>query len=185
MPEKLTPEAVEQAPEVTLADVTDEEILLQELAALSPLAYDRRREEAAKRFGVRVSTLDVEVATRRPRYEEGNGVGTAILFTDPDPWPDPVDGAALLSDLADVFARHANVASGRCCSARIVDAAYLRPRGRVYLAYLLSHVTPEALWEDHCLVTPACRSTTPLADRECHRSGALSGHRVMASYPLD
>ena len=89
MPDKLSPEVVAHTPDVTMADVLDEEALLQELAALSPLAYDLRREEAAKLLGVRVSTLDGEVATRRPRRDEANSPGTPILFTDQDPWPDP------------------------------------------------------------------------------------------------
>ncbi len=35
-------------------------------AALDPLQYDREREDAAAMLGVRVSTLDKEVAARRP-----------------------------------------------------------------------------------------------------------------------
>ena len=83
----LTREAIEQTPDVTPEDVRDEEALLQELAALSPLAYDRRRESAAKLLGVRVGTLDAEMAARRPRQTEPEGGGTPLLFSDPEPWP--------------------------------------------------------------------------------------------------
>jgi putative DNA primase/helicase len=100
---KLTPDAVAQAPDVTPADVVDEEALLQELAALSLLDYDRRRESAAKLLGVRVATLDTEVTKRRPQDAQAEGQGTSVVFADVPPCPDPVDGAALLDHLTQVF----------------------------------------------------------------------------------
>lgn len=112
MPDKLTPEAVADAPEVTPVDVFDEEACLKELADLSPLAYDQRRQEAAKMLGVRASTLDAEVAARRPRQEDTNGAGTPVLFSDPEPWLEEVDGAELLSDLAESFTRYASLPEG-------------------------------------------------------------------------
>ena len=48
-------------------DGADIEATLEELAALSPIAYDRRRKEAATRLNIRESTLDSEVYRRRPR----------------------------------------------------------------------------------------------------------------------
>src|SRR5262245_41226496 len=105
MPE-LTPEAIDQAPGLTLADVGAEEALLQELAALSPITYDRRRESAAKLLGIRVATLDAEVATRRPSLQEAEGAGTTVLFTDPEPWPTAVDGTHLLDELSGLYTRY-------------------------------------------------------------------------------
>ncbi|RLB40403.1 MAG: hypothetical protein DRH12_10075 [Deltaproteobacteria bacterium] len=48
-------------------DLSEQEVEaeLDRLAALSPVQYDKTREEAAKRLGVRVSTLDQEVKRRR------------------------------------------------------------------------------------------------------------------------
>jgi putative DNA primase/helicase len=48
----------------------DEPALLQALAGLSPIEYDRGREAAAKTLGIRVQTLDAEVARRRPQPDE-------------------------------------------------------------------------------------------------------------------
>ena len=72
---------------------------LQRLAALPPLAYDRVRNEEAKRLGVRTSTLDQVVAKRREQPVETDGLPE--LFARVEPWPSEVDGAALLDDLAD------------------------------------------------------------------------------------
>src|SRR6266545_7611544 len=102
----LTADVVDQAPEVTPADVVDEDALLQELAALSFLDYDRRRESAAKLLGVRVATLDAEVLKRRPQDAQVEGQGTSVVFMDAAPWPDQVDGAALLDGLVQVYAGH-------------------------------------------------------------------------------
>jgi len=74
------------------------------LAELSPLEYDRARQLEAERLGVRASTLDKEVARVRGK-ETDEGSGQAVIFEEFEPWPDPVDGAALLDDLAAIFKR--------------------------------------------------------------------------------
>jgi len=96
MPEQLTPEVIAQTPDVTLADVTDQDALLAELVSLSPIDYDRQREKAAKLLGVRVSTLDAEVAAKRSKLEEQH-VTEQLAAATPAPWPESVDGAQLLA----------------------------------------------------------------------------------------
>ncbi|MGH8501337.1 MAG: DUF3631 domain-containing protein [Gammaproteobacteria bacterium] len=76
------------------------------LAGLAPIEYDRVRQSEAERLGVRVGTLDTEVARQRPQSETGTEAGAAVLFDEPEPWPEPVDGAALLDALAETFARY-------------------------------------------------------------------------------
>jgi hypothetical protein len=112
MAKQLSPEVVDQTLDVTAAEVRDEEALLQELAALSPIAYDQHRESAAKLLGVRVATLDTEVARRRPSPQEVEGSGTTVLFTDPEVWPIAVDGACLLHDLATLYTRYVVLPEG-------------------------------------------------------------------------
>jgi hypothetical protein len=111
MPEQLTPEVIDQTPEVRLADVTDQEALLAELASLSPIDYDRRRESAAKLLGVRVSTLDSEVAAQRSKLEEQQ-VTAQLAAAIPAPWPEAVDGAQLLHDLAALYHRYVVLPDG-------------------------------------------------------------------------
>jgi putative DNA primase/helicase len=76
------------------------------LAHLAPIEYERGREAAAARLGVRVSALDAFVKSQRTESSEGSGQGRAFEVPKPDPWPDAVDGAGLLSDIAAVIRRH-------------------------------------------------------------------------------
>ena len=84
-----------------------------ELAALNPIEYDRRRDEAAKTLGIRVSTLDAEVEKRRRKPDPGsNGEGRKILLADIEPWAESVDGAALLDDIRKIFERYVILPAG-------------------------------------------------------------------------
>lgn len=74
------------------------------LATLSLLEYDRVRQLEAETLGVRASTLDKEVARVRGK-ETDDGSGQAVIFEENEPWPDPIDGAVLLDDLATIFKR--------------------------------------------------------------------------------
>jgi putative DNA primase/helicase len=69
------------------------------LAQLSPITYDQRRKGVAKELRIRVSTLDGVVANARGDEDNGNG-GGAITFAEVEPWPEWVDGAELLNDVA-------------------------------------------------------------------------------------
>lgn len=77
------------------------------LAALSPLAYDRERAAAAKRLGIRGETLDKLVKAGRGEPDKAsNSGGSALEFPDLEPWPEEVDGGALLNALAASVKRH-------------------------------------------------------------------------------
>ncbi|MBA2410746.1 MAG: DUF3631 domain-containing protein [Gammaproteobacteria bacterium] len=94
----------EDAPTDTIASAAE---TIARLAAFSPIEYDRVRQSDADRLNVRVGTLDAEVARLRPQSEPGAEAGAAVLFDELEPWPDPVDGAALLDAIADTMTRHA------------------------------------------------------------------------------
>jgi hypothetical protein len=84
---------------------------LERLARLSPLEYGRARKEAAAALGdFPVGFLDAAVRAKRAELgldAEGDGKqGHAISFPEPEPWPDPVDGATLLDDLAKAVRKH-------------------------------------------------------------------------------
>ena len=73
---------------------------IERLAALNSLDYDRQRATAAKALGIRADTLDKLVKDARGEPDKaGNGGGTALTFPDVEPWPEAVDGAALLNEL--------------------------------------------------------------------------------------
>ena len=100
------PEPVED-----LHDPRIDDALIEELATLSPIEYERRREEAAAELSIRVSTLDQEVDRRRPR-PDADGSGSAILFEEYEPWPEPVDGCELLARLQSAISRYAIMPPG-------------------------------------------------------------------------
>jgi len=87
--------------EPTPSNPADEQTIMR-LAALAPIDYDRVRVEEAERLGIRVSTLDSLVAQARGEEEESAG---AALFPGVDSWPQPVDGTALLAEIADTIRR--------------------------------------------------------------------------------
>jgi putative DNA primase/helicase len=83
------------------------EEVIERLAALDPIAYDRVREEEAKRIACRVGTLDAEVSRRRPKTSYGdNGDAGGLGLFEPDLWPDPVDGEDLLDRIVGGISRH-------------------------------------------------------------------------------
>jgi putative DNA primase/helicase len=66
------------------------------LAELGELEYERQREELGARFGMRVSVLDRLHRDERKTHPRESGLE---LWT-PEAWPDEVDGAEVLDDLA-------------------------------------------------------------------------------------
>lgn len=117
-------------PEQTVETVEE---TLKRLAGLSPLDYDRHRQSEAERLGVRAATLDKEVAKLRIQ-DTAEERGSAVVFDEEEPWPDPVAGAALLDDLAAIFRRfvvlprHADKALALwCCLTYLVDAVDVLP----------------------------------------------------------
>jgi hypothetical protein len=74
----------------------DDEARIVWLAQLPALDYDRAREAAAEAMGVRVSTLDKQV-----RKLQGEAITDDDPLGDLTPWAHPVDGAALLGEIAD------------------------------------------------------------------------------------
>jgi putative DNA primase/helicase len=71
------------------------------LAALSPVEYEQQRKDAAEQLGMRASILDKLVRAERP--DDDNKQGGAIDLPEPEPWPEPVNGALLLSNIADAI----------------------------------------------------------------------------------
>ena len=135
---------------------------VERLAKLSPLEYDRCRKEEAQKLGVRGGTLDEAVKAGRSKDHGDDRRGEAFKLADPEPWPDPVDGAALLDELTAMFSRHVSLPPGAAealalwvlhCHAH--DAAAISPImaitspapecGKTTLLSLLEAVAPRAL----------------------------------------
>lgn len=71
--------------------------VIAHLAALPSMEYDRVRDEEAKTLGVRVSTLDHEVATARKVLTEELGI--TAMIPDIEPWTEAVNGTELLDEI--------------------------------------------------------------------------------------
>lgn len=79
---------------------SSDDALIDELASLSIIAYAKRRKEAAKRLGIGVTTLDKAVERRRAELEGKARAEPLFLHWTVEPWPEPVDGDAVILALA-------------------------------------------------------------------------------------
>ena len=88
----------------------DFERAVTRLAAMRRHEYDGVRKDESNRLNVRIGTLDGAVKAARPENGDGDGMqGRALEFPKPDPWPDPVDGAALLESLSAMIGRYVSM----------------------------------------------------------------------------
>lgn len=117
---------------------TDDEIV-QRLAALPALEYERQREAAAEQLGCRTSILDKQVDARRPKAAtvDGELQGRTLNLPDVELWPDAVDGAGVLSEVASTISRFVFLPGGKCAAdalalwcaaAHVFDAFVCSPR---------------------------------------------------------
>ena len=94
------------------SEPVDDKNIIKELAALSPLDYDRTRRDKAKELKVRPATLDATVKAAKKKEKTETG----LVFDDLEPWPDPVDGAILLSEIAVTVHRFIVCSSETACA---------------------------------------------------------------------
>lgn len=85
---------------------SDDEVthVVNRLAALSLIRYEREREPSAKALGVRVTVLDSEVAQKRRASEPEQE--TVEFLAAPEPWPEPVNGEQLIGEIVSVLTRY-------------------------------------------------------------------------------
>jgi putative DNA primase/helicase len=88
----------------TASDNDDDEI--RRLAKLSLLEYERERKDAAERLNMRASILDRLVAAERDKFKDDDKQGHSVNLPEPEPWPEPVDGAELLDVISASIRRH-------------------------------------------------------------------------------
>jgi hypothetical protein len=76
------------------------DIEIKRLAKLGRLEYERQRKDAAERLNVRALILDRLVEAERDKSDIDGKQGRPLSFTEPEPWPDSIDGADLLDALS-------------------------------------------------------------------------------------
>jgi len=84
----------------------DDDAEISRLAKLGTLEYERERKEAAKRLNVRPSILDRLVAAGRHEFDDDEKQGRTLSLREPEPWPEPINGAELLGELSAAIRRH-------------------------------------------------------------------------------
>jgi putative DNA primase/helicase len=94
-----------RAAEKPLAPQPDEKALVEALAGKDHTEYDRLRRDVAETLGIRVGTLDDKVEALRKKMEAEGDKG-ALPHWNVEPWPEPVDGAALLDSIKRAFRRY-------------------------------------------------------------------------------
>jgi putative DNA primase/helicase len=80
--------------------------LIDELARLDQLDYEKRRREAAREQGIRSSALDDAVGRRRDELAAERGPPPLFGHWVVEPWPEAVDGDALLLLIVRRIRRH-------------------------------------------------------------------------------
>jgi putative DNA primase/helicase len=88
------------------ATTADEQKLIDELARLNAVDYDRRRNEAADQMGIRRGTLDNQVNARRSEQAEETGPPPLFGHWVVEPWPEAVDTGELIAALVARIKRH-------------------------------------------------------------------------------
>ena len=86
--------------------VVGEQDLIDELARLNTVDYDRRRDGAADEMGIRRGALDDAVAARRRELAEEAGPPPLFGHWVVEPWPESVDTGALILALIGRVKRH-------------------------------------------------------------------------------
>jgi putative DNA primase/helicase len=94
----------------TSSEEASDQAEIARLAALPLLDYERARDSTAERLRCRVTTLDSVVAAARAPAEaapaNSGGQGRPLAILDIEPWPEAVDGAAVLDEIAATIQRY-------------------------------------------------------------------------------
>ena len=143
--------------------LTDAEINaeIERLSKLSSVAYERQRVAVARRLGMRATVLDMLVKGKR-QPEAANGQGQQLDLPTPEPWPEPVDGSALLGKV----------------TATICKYVVMEPGSAEAVALWILH----AHTLDAFQISPRLAITSP--EKRCGKTTALDVVQFLAPRPL-
>jgi hypothetical protein len=127
----------------------DDQAIIQQLAALLPLDYQRQRLNVARNLGVTVPALDKLVKGARAEAEEAE---SALPHWKVEPWNATVSSAKLLEDIEKVFRRYIVLPEGASVALALwtlhawtVDAGDISPF--LVLVSPTMHEVDDYLWE--------------------------------------
>jgi hypothetical protein len=168
-------------------DISEE--IVKKLAQSSPLQYERQRSSAAVKLKIRTTALDKLVETQRKKDSTNENLqGRRLEFPVIEPWPEPVNGADVLSDVANAFSHYMSLPNGAadvlalwCAHAHSFEAFQCSPRlnitspekqcGKTTLRDLIALLVPRPMQTENLTVAVLFRAVqlskpTLLAD-EC------------------
>jgi hypothetical protein len=123
--------------------VSADEVEIARLAKLNRLDYDRTRKDAANGLQITLSTLDQEVKQRRASENPANdGQGRRLELPEPELWPEPVDGPALLGEIACTIDRFLDLPR-HACEALTLWAVYAHSFQSFFYSPRLALLSPE------------------------------------------
>jgi hypothetical protein len=116
----------------------DEQKLIDELARLSALEYDKRRERVARDLGVRKSSLDEEVKGRRAELAAEAEPPPLYPHWVVEPWPEAVDGDALIRAIMRRVRRHVVLTQDQALTVALwILMAWAHPGAAIYSPILM------------------------------------------------
>jgi len=146
---------------------SDDEPELKRLARLTPIEYDRERNEAAKTLGIRSKTLDEEISARRPPAVKEDS--KSVIDMDLEPWPDDVDGSTLADSIRHAYSRFL-ATDQNSLIANSLWVLHCHCHAASYISPLLAYVSPEK----RCGKTTALSITQRLVPRALPASNITS-----------
>jgi len=141
-----------------------EQKLIDELAKLSALEYDKQRKQAARDLGVRNSCLDKEVERRRAELVDEVEPTPLYPHWVVEPWPEVVDGDALIREIMRRVQQHIVLTQDQALTVALwilmawahQDAAIHSPilmvtsaepnSGKTTLLGVIGFLVPRSLW---------------------------------------
>jgi hypothetical protein len=128
------------ADETKKQEATDkEQQLIDELARLDRIEYDRRRRDAARTMGIRSGSLDDAVDARRAENTAKAGPPPLFGHWIVEPWPEPVDGDALLLQIMRRLQEHVSFTHEQAITVALwVVMAWAHGEAAVHSPYLLA-----------------------------------------------
>ncbi|MBF0500022.1 MAG: DUF3631 domain-containing protein [Candidatus Riflebacteria bacterium] len=133
--------------------------VVEKLLKMSPLEYSQRKKEAAKELKITVSDLEKIMSAERKATKKSDKV---VMFEPVEPWPEPVNGAALLNEIYTNLRRYAIAEPGELRTATLW----------IVLSWLV----------DYASVLPNLIITAP--DLGCGKSNMLTAISVMIEKAL-
>lgn len=163
-------------------DIEDQNQAIAILAALPPIEYDQFRRPQAKAMRIRISTLDKQVQVHRKEYgisetgDRDDKNGREIVLYEPEPWPELVEGADVLSEALAIIERFMHIrkeSAIQCvlwaCHAHVFDIFNHSPRlaisapdaecGKTLLRALIGLMVPRPQYVEIMKAAPFFRMT--------------------------